>query len=162
MNGPVSFDRDLVLPSYGTYTHGILIVDNEFTVQGELVLESGATPYCYIQTGMTVACQATLQTPPEVTDAITNFFDLTPSIYDYTFTDTGVTVDLVTDSTTASTLSASDLASDAILAIQPFTSPQIFDVNTSSIDIGVKISEALTMTDSEATTAPFSIQFTVN
>ena len=159
--GSVSFGSALTIPAYGTYTHGVVLVDNAFTVQGELVLSSGATPYCYIETGMTISCYAAARTAPDVTDTIGNFFELTPAIYSYTFSDDAVTVDLVTSESAASVLSTSDTTSDAILAIQTFTSPQIFNDSSREIDIGVKISEAVTMTNTTADTSPFSIRFTV-
>ena len=159
--GSVSFGSALSVPAYGTYTHGVVLVDNAFTVQGELVLSAGATPYCYIETGMTISCYAAAKTPPSVTDTIGNFFELTPAIYSYTFSDDAVTVDLVTSESAASVLSVNDAASDAILAIQAFTTPQIFNDLSREIDIGVKISEAVTMTNTTADTSPFSIRFTV-
>ena len=159
--GSVGFGSALTIPAYGTYTHGVVLVDNAFTVQGELVLSSGATPYCYIETGMTISCYAAARTAPNVTDTIGNFFELTPTIYSYTFSDDAVTVDLVTSESTASVLSTSDITSDAILAIQTFTSPQTFNESSREIDIGVKISEAVTMTNTTADTSPFSIRFTV-
>ena len=159
--GSVSFGSALSIPAYGTYTHGVILVDNAFTVQGELVLSSGATPYCYIETGMTISCYAAARTAPDVTDTIGNFFELTPAIYSYTFSDDAVTVDLVTSESADSTLSTSDVTSDAILAIQTFTSPQTFNESSQEIDIGVKISEAVTMTNTSADTSPFSIRFTV-
>ena len=159
--GSVSFGSALTVPAYGTYTHGVVLVDNAFTVQGELVLSSGATPYCYIETGMTISCYAAARTASDVTDTIGNFFELTPAIYSYTFSDDAVTVDLVTSESTASVLSTSDITSDAILAIQTFTSPQTFNESSREIDIGVKISEAVTMTNTTADTSPFSIRFTV-
>ena len=110
---------------------------------------------------MTVACYATQQTPSDVTDTIRNFFDLSPAIYSYSFSDDNVTVDLVTNESAESTLSSSDLASDAILAIQTFGSPTTFDESTRSLDIGVKISEAVVIGTGGADTSPFAIQFTV-
>ena len=96
--GTQSFVGNLTIPPYGTYTHGIMLIDNSFTVQGELVLDaSAANRYCYIETGMTVACYATQQTPADVTDTVGNFFDLSPAIYSYSFTTDNVTVDLVTN-----------------------------------------------------------------
>ena len=59
------------------------------------------------------------KTAPSVTDTIGNFFELTPAIYSYTFSDDAVTVDLVTSESAASVLSVNDAASDAILAIWP-------------------------------------------
>ena len=35
--GTQSFVGNLTVPPYGTYTHGIMLIDNSFTVQGELV-----------------------------------------------------------------------------------------------------------------------------
>ena len=110
---------------------------------------------------MTVACYATAQTAPQVTDTIGNFFDLTPAIYNYTFSDDAVTVDLVTSESAVAPRSTSDVASDAILAIQTFASPQTFSASSRAIDIGVKVSEAVTMTNTVADTSPFSIRFTV-
>ena len=159
--GSVNFGGALTVPDYGTYTHGIVLVDNTFTVQGELELSAGATPYCYIEAGMTVACYATAQTAPQVTDTVGNFFDLTPAIYNYTFSDDAVTVDLVTSESAVAPRSTSDAASDAILAIQTFASPQTFSASSRAIDIGVKVSEAVTMTNTVADTSPFSIRFTV-
>ena len=160
--GTQSFLGNLTVPSYGTYTHGIMVIDNSFTVQGELILAvSAASRYCYIESGMTVNCQSTQKTPPEVTDSIGNFFGLSPAIFSYSFTTDNVTVDLVTNASSASTLSASDLASDAILAIQTFGSPTTFDESTRSLDIGVKISEAVVVGSGGADTSPFSIQFSV-
>ena len=49
----------------------------------------------------------------------------------------------------------------AILAIQTFGSPTTFDASTRSLDIGVKISEAVVIGSSGADTSPFSIQFSV-
>ena len=160
--GTQSFVGNLTIPPYGTYTHGIMLIDNSFTVQGELVLDaSAANRYCYIETGMTVACYATQQTPADVTDTVGNFFDLSPAIYSYSFTADNVTVDLVTNESAASTLSASDATSDAILAIQTFGSPTTFDESTRSLDIGVKISEAVVVGSGGADTSPFSIRFSV-
>ena len=70
-------------------------------------------------------------------------------------------VDLVTDESTASTLSSSNAASDAILAIQTFDSPKNFNEFTKSIDIGVRISESLVVGSGGADTSPFSIRFSV-
>ena len=160
--GTQSFLGSLTAPPYGTYTHGIMLVDNSFTVQGELILDaSAANRYCYIEAGMNVICQNSQKTPPEVTDSIGNFFDLSPAIYSYSFTADNVTVDLVTNEAAASTLSSSDVASDAILAIQTFGSPTTFDASTRSLDIGVKISEAVVVDSGGADTSPFSIQFSV-
>ena len=160
--GTQSFVGNLTVPPYGTYTHGIMLIDNSFTVQGELILDSSAVNrYCYIEAGMTVTCYASQQTPPDVTDTIGNFFDLSPAIYSYSFTNDNVTVDLVTNESAESTLSSSDLASDAILAIQTFGSPTTFDESTRSLDIGVKISEAVVVGTGGADTSPFAIRFTV-
>ena len=160
--GTQSFLGSLTAPPYGTYTHGIMLVDNSFTVQGELILDaSAANRYCYIEAGMNVICQNSQKTPPEVTDSIGNFFDLSPAIYSYSFTADNVTVDLVTNEAAASNLSSSDVASDAILAIQTFGSPTTFDASTRSLDIGVKISEAVVVGSGGADTSPFSIQFSV-
>ena len=160
--GTQSFLGSLTAPPYGTYTHGIMLVDNSFTVQGELILDVSATNrYCYIEAGMNVICQNSQKTPPEVTDSIGNFFDLSPAIYSYSFTADNVTVDLVTNEAAASNLSSSDVASDAILAIQTFGSPTTFDASTRSLDIGVKISEAVVVGSGGADTSPFSIQFSV-
>ncbi|MCH1448330.1 MAG: cadherin-like domain-containing protein, partial [Candidatus Nanopelagicales bacterium] len=160
-NSSVNFGSDLTVPAYGTYTHGIVLVDNAFTVQGELTLSSGATPYCYITSGMNVICYAAPQTAPQVTDTITDFFALTPALYSYTFSTDNVSVDLVTSATASSTLASAGSPGDAILAIQTFGSPKTFDSNTTAIDIGVKVSEAVTMTSTTADTAPFSIRFSV-
>ena len=35
--GTQSFVGNLTVPPYGTYTHGIMLIDNSFTVQGELI-----------------------------------------------------------------------------------------------------------------------------
>ena len=161
--GTQNFVGNLTPPPYGTYTHGVMVIDNSFTVQGELILDvSASNRYCYIESGMNVNCQNSQKTPPEVTDSIGNFFDLSPAIYSYSFTADNVTVDLVTNESAASTLSASDVASDAILAIQTFGSPTTFDTSTRSLDIGVKISEAVVVGSSGADTSPFSIQFSVD
>jgi len=159
--GSVNFGGALTVPAYGTYTHGIVLVDNAFTVQGELVLSAGTSPYCYIEAGMTVGCYAAAKTAPQVTDTIGNFFDLTPAIYSYTFLDDAVTVDLVTSESAAAPRSTSNAASDAILAIQTFAAPQTFSASSRAIDIGVKVSEAVTMTNTTADTSPFSIRFIV-
>ena len=63
--GTQSFLGSLTAPPYGTYTHGIMLVDNSFTVQGELILDVSATNrYCYIEAGMNVNCQNSQKTPP--------------------------------------------------------------------------------------------------
>ncbi|MEK9877212.1 MAG: Ig-like domain-containing protein, partial [Betaproteobacteria bacterium] len=160
--GTQSFAGNLTIPPYGTYTHGIMLIDNSFTVQGELVLDaSAANRYCYIEAGMTVTCYATQQTPSDVTDTVGNFFNLSPAIYSYSFSDDNVTVDLVTNESAASTLSSSDAASDAILAIQTLGSPTTFNESTRALDIGIKISEAVVIGSGGADTSPFSIQFSV-
>ena len=180
----VNFGGNLTIPPYGNYTHGILIVDNTFTIQGELTLSSGTNRYCYIEdtqdtnsdgigdteadldgdgvNDLFVNCRATaLTSPPEAENTISNFFDLAPAIYSHTFTTDRVTIDLVTDESTASTLSSSNAASDAILAIQTFDSPKNFNEFTKSIDIGVRISESLVVGSGGADTSPFSIRFSV-
>jgi len=160
--GTQSFVGNLNIPPYGTYTHGIMLIDNSFTVQGELILDaSAANRFCYIEAGMTVTCYPTQQTPSDVTDTVGNFFDLSPAIYSYSFSDDNVTVDLVTSESAASTLSASDGASDAILAVQTFGAPTTFDESTRALDIGVKISEAVVIGSGGADTSPFSIRFSV-
>ena len=160
--GTKSFVGNLTVPPYGTYTHGMMLIDNSFTVQGELILDaSAANRYCYIEAGMTVACYPTQQTPSDVTDTVGNFFDLSPAIYSYSFTTDNVTVDLVINESAASFLSSSDVASDAILAIQTFGSPTTFDESTRALDIGVKISEAVVIGSGGADTSPFSIRFSV-
>jgi len=109
-----------------------------------------------------VNCRAiALTSPPEAENTISNFFNLVPSIYSHTFTADRVTIDLVTDESTASTLSSSNAASDAILAIQTFDSPKNFNEFTKSIDIGVRISESLVVGSGGADTSPFSIRFSV-
>ena len=180
----VDFSGSLIVPSYGNYSHGILIVDNTFTIQGELTLASGTRPHCYIEdkrdtngdglgdsetdldgngvNDLFVNCRATkLSSPPEVEDRIGNFFGLTPSAYSYTFADDQVTLDLVTSEASASNLSSSDSASDAIFAIQAFGSPKNFNAFTQSIDVGVRISDSLVVGSGGAETSPFSIQFSV-
>jgi len=180
----VNFGGNLTVPPYGNYTHGILIVDNTFTIQGELTLSSGTNRYCYIEdtqdtnsdgigdteadldgdgvNDLFVNCRATaLTSPPEAENTISNFFDLVPAIYSHTFTADRVTIDLVTDESTASTLSSSNAASDAILAIQTFDSPKNFNEFTKSIDIGVRISESLVVGSGGADTSPFSRRFSV-
>ena len=164
-----------------------MLIDNSFTVQGELILDNPPDnrPYCYIENqddligndgiGDTTVdanldgipdlftnCRSNRAVSiPEATDTIGNFFDLSPKIYSYSFTTDNVTVDLVTNESAASTLSAADATSDAILAIQTFGSPTTFDESTRSLDIGVKISEAVVVGSGGADTSPFSIRFSV-
>ena len=160
--GSELFSESLTTPAFATYTHGVMLIDNSFTVQGELILDASASNrYCYIESGMTVRCYASAQTAQNVTDTIANFFDLTPKIYSFTFSDDDVTVDLVTNEIAASTLSTTDSASDAILAIQTFGSPKTFSASTRSIDIGIKISEAVVVGSGGADTSPFAMRFNV-
>ena len=160
--GTQSFLGSLTAPPYGTYTHGIMLVDNSFTVQGELILDvSAANRYCYIEAGMNVICQNSQKTPPEVTDSIGNFFDLSPAIYSYSFTSDNVTVDLVTNEAAASNLSSSDVASDAILAIQTFGSTDYLRCIHPLTRYRGQDLEAVVVGSGGADTSPFSIQFSV-
>ena len=162
-SGSVKFPETVGVPSYGIYTHGILLVDNEFSLEGSITI--GAETCFLTNDGngdLVVDCDLSTAPSPAPTDAITNFYDL--GIFSTSFPADGVTADLIREG--AQQLSRSSGESDQILVIQTFPSAIQFTEATTAIDIGVKISDALIVGDGnseegDAYTSPFSIQFTV-
>ena len=158
----VSFSGAITPPPFGNYTHAVLVLSNSFDMKGAVAL-SGADPmvYCVTQpnedSSAGVNCAAASASDAQyVTDTIDYFYD--PDMYSYRFaadnTDMYLTdgsYSLVTNSGTGS----------RIVAIQQLPSPQNFSEQTSSINIGLRVSEALVTDGTQARTAPFGMVFTV-
>ena len=91
-----------------------------------------------------------------VTDIIDYFYD--PSMYSYRFS-ADKTDMYLTDG--GYSLISSSVTGSRIVAIQELPSPQNFSEQTSSVNIGLKVSEALVTDGTQARTVPFGMVFTV-
>jgi hypothetical protein len=158
----VSFSGAITPPPFGNYTHAVLVLSNSFDMKGAIEL-AGATPvtYCVTQPNgdgsAGVVCTAT--SPNEahyVTDTIDYFYD--PNMYSYRFS--ADKTDMYLTDGSYSLISAS-VTGSRIVAIQELPSPQNFSEQTSSVNIGLKVSEALVTDGTQARTAPFGMVFTV-
>ena len=149
---------DFTAPTNGSYTHGVLIIGNTFRARGLLAL-AGTT--CVTKTASPfIDCDpAHTANNAEFTPASPIKYFYSPATYRYTFTTDSVTADLIDANRR---LIADDGATThQILAIQQFGSAKTISDATRTIDIGFRVSQALTINSSAATTAPFSIRFEV-
>lgn len=158
----IQFSGSIEVPPYGNYTHGLLILSNSFDMKGAVSM-TGADPVTFCVTkeavdgSPTVDCTASSASEAEyVTDSIDYFYDA--SLFSYRFPADGTDMYL-TDSNYSLTQTIDSAA--RILAIQELPSAQNFSENTRSINIGLRVSEALITDGTAARTAPFGVNFSV-
>lgn len=144
-------------PANGSYTHGVLVIGNNFEARGVLALTgtncvtTATTPFIDCDPSYTES--NAVFTPASSID----YFYRTGT-YSYTFTSDSVTADLIDSN---GDLISVDGTGTQILAIQQFGSAKTISDATRTIDIGFRVSQALTINSLAATTAPFSIRFEV-
>jgi len=104
-----------------------------------------------------VDCTATSASEAEyVTDSIDYFYDT--NLFSYRFPADGT--DMYLTDSNYSLIETADSAA-RVLAIQELPSAQNFSENTRSINIGLRVSEALITDGTAARTAPFGVNFSV-
>jgi hypothetical protein len=124
---------------------------------------TGADPmtFCVTKVGVdgspSVDCSATSESNAEyVTDSIDYFYDTNLFSYRFPVDNTNM---YLTDGDY--TLVQSSNSASRIVAIQELPSAQNFSENTRSINIGLRVSEALITDGTAARTAPFGVNFSV-
>ena len=159
----VSFSGAITPPPFGNYTHAVLVLSNSFDMKGAVEL-AGATPVSYCVTQPSgdgsagVVCTASSASEAQyVTDTIDYFYD--ENMYSYRFA-ADKTDMYLTDG--GYSLISSPGTGSRVVAIQELPSPQNFSAQTSSINIGLKVSDALVTDGTQARTAPFGMVFTVH
>lgn len=145
-------------PTYGSYTHGILLIGNSFEAKGILTLSgtncvtTSVAPF--IQCGANYTINDADYTSADGFD-----YFYASGTYSYTFSSDSVTADLIDGN---NQLITADGSGTQILAIQQFSGAQTISEATRTIDIGFRVSQGLSINSSAASTAPFSIRFQVN
>ncbi len=145
-------------PTYGSYTHGILLIGNSFEAKGILTLSgtncvtTSVAPF--IQCGANYTINDADYTSADGFD-----YFYASGTYSYTFSSDSVTADLIDGN---NQLITTDGSGTQILAIQEFSGAQTVSEATRTIDIGFRVSQGLSINSSAASTAPFSIRFQVN
>ena len=158
----IKFSGSIVTPPYGNYTHGLLILSNSFDMKGAVPM-TGADPmtFCVTKVGVdgspSVDCSATSESNAEyVTDSIDYFYDANLFSYRFPVDNTNM---YLTNGDYA--LVQTSNSASRIVAIQELPSAQNFSENTRSINIGLRVSEALITDGTAARTAPFGVNFSV-
>ena len=148
---------DFTAPTNGSYTHGVLILGNTFEAKGLLAL-TGTNCVTTATTPFIDCSPSYTESDAVFTPASSIDYFYSTGTHSYTFTSDAVTADLIDAN---QELITADGNGTQILAIQQFGSAKTISDATRTIDIGFRVSQALTINSEAATTAPFSIRFEV-
>ena len=148
---------EFTTPANGSYTHGVLILGNTFEAKGLLAL-TGTNCVTTATTPFIACAPSYTESDAVFTPASSIDYFYSTGTHSYTFTSDAVTADLIDAN---QELITADGNGTQILAIQQFGSAKTVSDATRTIDIGFRVSQALTINSSAATTAPFSIRFEV-
>ena len=158
----IQFSGSIEVPPYGNYTHGLLILSNSFDMKGAVSMTGAdSVTFCVTKEAIdgspSVDCNATSASEAEyVTDSIDYFYDA--NLFSYRFPADGT--DMYLTDSNYSLIETADSAA-RVLAIQELPVAQNFSENTRSINIGLRVSEALITDGAAARTAPFGVNFSV-
>ena len=179
-SGNVAVTGTFTKPPNGSYTHGVIRLDNTFGLTAAMEFSTsqtgragGSGVFCATNegsgtngtggyTGNSTTCGATAQTAGTWTETLNTFdstFDATVSVSNVNGSGDDIAAYLINSS---GNLAASEITVDRLDGVATFANPVVFDDNTSQIELSFNVSSGMAVDDDSSTlnigSGPFQVQ----